>query len=171
MQYRYIKIKQFLRCTCPDRSYSYKFKFCYGIPTKLQCTTSLYGTVFQSFLQILCCIICLLLILPAELKKKLHKHRFVRICCSTRILPSPPTVSIQRQHSSGCALFICCCLHVLLFDLAGMHVNACCSAHAIVIWRVSLHSRQPQHCSTATITVTKVSLHLVYFVLFACFIC
>ena len=66
-------------------------------------------------------------------KKNLHEHGLVRFCCSTRIRPSPPMVSIQHHQSSGCALFICCCLHVLLFDLAGMHANACCSAHVIVI--------------------------------------
>ena len=32
-----------------------------------------------------------------NLKKNLHERKFVRFCCSTRIRPSPPTVSIQRQ--------------------------------------------------------------------------
>ena len=72
-------------------------------------------------MQILCCNISLLLILPAEFKKKPPRARVREILLQHKN-PAIPSHGLHPASAEiRCAFFVYCCLHVLLFVL---HVNA-----------------------------------------------
>ena len=95
------------------------------------------------------CMFCYLFCMSMHVALRMWLSSDGLVCTtnSCRIAAQPPLPS-QR---SVCAWFISCCLHVSSVDLACMHVNAVCSAHAVDFWQVVFHklrltSFQQCHC-------------------------